>query len=180
MKSRPRPQPRPWPTPAELLGMETAATALSAAMPTPSDERVTPPSERSEGVTPTDLKAKSEGVTPTRPIPTRPIREDRSMKLKADETELVGGWTEDPASSLNDAVTQRINDLVKHELQHIAADASGWDHLYRDPSDGRLWELVYPNSGWHGGGPPLLRVISLDLARDKYGIRAKTSRVPSR
>jgi hypothetical protein len=41
--------------------------------------------------------------------------------------------------------------------------------LYRDPQDGRLWELTYPHSDWHGGEPPDLRHISSGEAASKYG-----------
>jgi len=43
--------------------------------------------------------------------------------------------------------------------------------LYRDPQDGRSWELTYPHSDWHGGEPPDLRHISSGEAASKYGNR---------
>jgi Immunity protein 27 len=44
------------------------------------------------------------------------------------------------------------------------------DVLYVDPSDSRYWELIYPDSQLHGGGPPTLRNLSEAAARKKYGI----------
>jgi len=41
--------------------------------------------------------------------------------------------------------------------------------LYRDPDDGRYWERTYPQSELHGGGPPELRVLATEDARQKYG-----------
>ena len=52
----------------------------------------------------------------------------------------------------------------------LGGDASGWDVLFRDPTDGRLWELIYPQSEPHGGGPPQLRCLTADEARQKYGV----------
>jgi hypothetical protein len=68
-----------------------------------------------------------------------------------------------------DSTARRIEFLIKDLLHQLANDASGWDVLYRDPNDGRLWELTYPKSGWQGGGPPRLTCITADAAREKYG-----------
>jgi hypothetical protein len=63
----------------------------------------------------------------------------------------------------------RIHELVRSHLSKLGCDASGWETLYVDPVDGRLWELTYPQSGLHGGGPPELRCLTRDEARRKYG-----------
>jgi hypothetical protein len=88
--------------------------------------------------------------------------------LASNETELVGSWTVKDNRILKDDVTDRIEWLIMHSLRQIGTDASGWDTLFRDPADGRLWELIYPQSETHGGGPPLLRNISPEIACDKY------------
>ena len=49
-----------------------------------------------------------------------------------------------------------------------ACVSAGWETLYRDPRDGRLWELTYPQSEMHGGGPRRLHVLSRDEAAAKY------------
>jgi hypothetical protein len=69
-----------------------------------------------------------------------------------------------------DDTSVRIDWLVKHVLTEIATDFSGWDVLYQDPKDGRYWELTYPQSEMHGGGPPRLRYMPEEEARKKYGI----------
>ena len=68
-----------------------------------------------------------------------------------------------------DDTAERIEWLATHVLEKIAIDASGWDTLFRDPSDDRLWELTYPESWQHGGGPPRLAVLSKGEAAEKYG-----------
>jgi len=54
-------------------------------------------------------------------------------------------------------------------LSKVARDSSGWDSLYVDPSDNRFWELTYPESASHGGGPPHLKCLSRMEVREKYG-----------
>jgi hypothetical protein len=44
---------------------------------------------------------------------------------------------------------------------------NGWNALYRDPNDCRYWELTYPEGELHGGGPPQLRCLTADEARQK-------------
>jgi hypothetical protein len=91
------------------------------------------------------------------------------MKLRPDETDLVGQWRRVGDAVEADATARRIERLIAGELQQIGNDVSGWDVLYRDPNDGRLWELTYPNSERHGGGPPRLTCIAHEAARRKYG-----------
>jgi hypothetical protein len=89
--------------------------------------------------------------------------------LEPAEDRLVGRWLPDDGRIVADATCRRIEWLIKNRLQRIAVDSTGWDMLYRDPRDGRLWEHSYADSGSHGGGPPCLQVISPDIARAKYG-----------
>jgi hypothetical protein len=89
-------------------------------------------------------------------------------ELQPDETELVGQWLNTGGRIQGDSGCRRIEWLVSERLRRLGADASGWDVLYRDPRDGRLWELTFPMSEMHGGGPPRLSLISPDAAASKY------------
>jgi hypothetical protein len=89
--------------------------------------------------------------------------------MTPDETEIVGRWTIAQGRVASDENCQRISDLVGGYLLKIGHDSSGWSNLYRDPGDGRFWELTYPQSNLHGGGPPELRCLSQQAARSKYG-----------
>jgi len=53
-------------------------------------------------------------------------------------------------------------------LEKVGHDIGGWDKLYRDPATGALWQLTYPHSEMHGGGPRHLAAISIADARGKY------------
>lgn len=92
------------------------------------------------------------------------------MKIHPDETEIRGSWTQSGKDVVADDACRRIDQLVSSYLEMVGHDASGWDALYRDPADGRYWELLYPQSDLHGGGPPVLRNVSPEDARSKYGV----------
>jgi len=80
----------------------------------------------------------------------------------------VGQWITRDGGVFADEACQRIAWLVENRLRKLATDESGWDVLYEDPVDGRLWERIYPDSGMHGGGPPALILIPLHEAEAKY------------
>lgn len=90
-----------------------------------------------------------------------------TARLDPDETELVGAWVSEGARVIRDPVDQRI-DAVVARLEEVARSSDGWDTLYRDPSDGRYWELTYPQSGMHGGGPKRLANVPGEIAISKY------------
>ena len=90
-------------------------------------------------------------------------------RLRPDETELVGSWVMIDRQMTADPVTRRIEALTLQGLEQVAD--GGWTKLYRDPIDGRYWELTYPRGEMHGGGPPALTLLTLDMARQRYGIR---------
>lgn len=91
------------------------------------------------------------------------------MKLAPSEVLLTGQWTTDQGHVLADDACRRIDELTRATLQEMGRDSSGWDVLYRDFDDGRFWELTYPQSHLHGGGPPQLRCLTLNEAKIKYG-----------
>ena len=92
------------------------------------------------------------------------------MKIRPHETEIRGSWTRSGREVVADDACRRIDQLASSHLEEVGHDATGWDTLYRDPTDGRYWELIYPQSNQHGGGPPLLRQVGPDELRSKYGV----------
>ncbi|SRR6266571_1771750 len=98
---------------------------------------------------------------------------ESAIEPSPNETELRGNWI--PASDgllVDDATERRIECLVNGYFEHLADDWTGWESLYRDPRDGRLWELTYPHGEMHGGGPRLLRAVSRDQVAGKYASAA--------
>ncbi len=92
------------------------------------------------------------------------------MELQPDEMVLSGRWLVEDGRVVADDVCRRIKWLMESWLERLATDSTGWDTLYRDPRDGRLWEHMYPQSEMHGGGPPQLSVISPEVAAAKYRV----------
>jgi hypothetical protein len=97
------------------------------------------------------------------------MRTDVQLKPADNETDLFGAWHVKRDKVVADPVCGRIEWLISNHLVQLGADSSGWDELYRDPHDGRLWELTWPQSEMHGGGPPRLTCLTIDAARGKYG-----------
>lgn len=90
------------------------------------------------------------------------------MQLRSSETELVGSWTQAKDNIVKDQTCNRIEFLTTTCLDLVGTSPDGWDKLYIDRGDGRYWELIFPNSDAHGGGPPTLRNLSIFQVREKY------------
>jgi hypothetical protein len=90
--------------------------------------------------------------------------------LAPDEQALAGSWTEAGRGSVHDEVDRRILWLVSHRLTLLGVAEGGWRQLYRDPRDGRLWELTFPHGSLHGGGPRRLVYVEEAVARARYEI----------
>jgi hypothetical protein len=91
------------------------------------------------------------------------------MKFKDGETELVGGWVMRNGRMAGDEIELRIDDIITHHLKKVGAAGGGWEMLFQDPTDGRIWELTFSRGEMQGGGPRTLRLIGLEQARQKYG-----------
>ena len=92
-------------------------------------------------------------------------------KLQPNERVLTGNWLVQAGHARRDATCERIEWLTAHQLRKIADSPQwgAWKTLYRDLDDGRYWERTYPQSEMQGGGPPQLRHLTIDEAKQKYG-----------
>ena len=86
------------------------------------------------------------------------------------KTELVGSWIMSKGQMTDDETSQVIEDLTKNHFRRLAVTSGGWETLYVDPRDQRLWELTFPKSEMHGGGPKALRLLTPAAAKQKYGL----------
>jgi hypothetical protein len=98
------------------------------------------------------------------------IAEYRTMeRLGSAETALLETRLTVDGESLRGPVSLRMDHLIAHDLVEIGTADAGWSTLYQDPEDGRYWELTYPMSDMHGGGPRSLTLVSDAVAAQKYG-----------
>ena len=72
------------------------------------------------------------------------------------------------AGFMVEIMTETEIDAALAGLKKLGHDRSGWDTLYRDPASGKLWEVTYPESQRHGGGPRQMSEISSSAAGVKY------------
>lgn len=93
--------------------------------------------------------------------------------LSADESCLTGSWSVSNGRMVEDEVCRRINELIDTCLTMIGSDQTGWEILYKDPSDGRLWILTYPQASMQGGGPPKLCCASIDEVKGRFELISK-------
>ena len=91
-----------------------------------------------------------------------------SRDLQATETTLQGDSVDLGTRIVPDEVNVRISYLVRARLQSVATAEGGWLHLFRDPADGRYWELSYPEGQEDRTGPRRLAVIEPAVATGKY------------
>ncbi len=85
-----------------------------------------------------------------------------------EEAELNGKWLFENGKVVGDETEERIWELVENRFTRLADRDGGWVILYRDPADRSLWELSFPQSGLHGGGPARLIRLTEDQVRDLY------------
>jgi hypothetical protein len=90
--------------------------------------------------------------------------------LGKSETELEGKWIVEEGQVRADAICDRIEWLIANHLKKMGGSrqSGGWETLFQDPNDGRFWEKTYPLGGMHGGGPPMLCVVTEEQAHSKY------------
>lgn len=91
------------------------------------------------------------------------------MLLKPVETELQGFWIDLGSAMVPDSTWERIKNLTDSSLILIKQGKEG-KTLYRDPADGRFWELIYSRPELKDGGPPLLKEIAADFALQIYDL----------
>jgi hypothetical protein len=65
----------------------------------------------------------------------------RNTMIEPDEILLAGKWSVEGTKIVADQTTQRIEVLLSEHLTKVIASVDGWSQLYRDPNDGRLWQL---------------------------------------
>ena len=93
------------------------------------------------------------------------------MKIKKEETNIIGQWTFNGSKMIENDQCKRIDWLITHYLKLVATDTTGWLKLYQDPEDGRYWQLNFEQGEMQGGGPPSLIMLIDSEAHAKYDLK---------
>ncbi len=92
------------------------------------------------------------------------------LLVQSGESVLQGLWIDLGSRMEKDVAWQRIEWLVAEHFERLASADSGLESLYRDPTDGRLWEL-FPVRPELGEKSPLqLAVIDPQVAAERFEI----------
>jgi hypothetical protein len=83
------------------------------------------------------------------------------------KTVIEGHWLFDGKRVTGDEACEQIDSLIP-TLTFLASREGGWTRLFRDPDRTVFWELTYPQSEMHGGGPPRLESYSIEEVRAHY------------
>jgi len=71
------------------------------------------------------------------------------------EEEIIGKWIFKNGEVIADSNCRLIESLIENDLKEIKTSEDGWTKLYEE-KNGSIWELTFPESHLHGGGPPKL------------------------
>ncbi|WP_200974468.1 Imm27 family immunity protein [Echinicola sp. 20G] len=74
------------------------------------------------------------------------------------EKEIIGKWVFKDGKTVADANCHLIESMIKNDLKEFENSEDGWTRRYKH-ANGSIWELTYPESHLHGGGPPKLSRI---------------------
>ena len=70
------------------------------------------------------------------------------------------------------AVAEQIGNpesYARAHLRELIVDDVEWQVLFQCPETGILLKMLFPHSGYHGGGPPELMRTSIEEASDEFG-----------
>lgn len=81
------------------------------------------------------------------------------MEEMSHPTDLHDLWSFENGEVVNRGDGAAINDLLATKLEKIGTHDEGWTTIYRHRETQQVWELSYPQSEMHGGGPRRLRLI---------------------
>jgi hypothetical protein len=85
-----------------------------------------------------------------------------------EERVLIGKWIEQGDRVVGDEICKRIEKLIADCLRRVGNREGGWTVLYLDDETGIYWELTFPESGMHGGGPPALTRLEFEEVKTLY------------
>jgi len=91
---------------------------------------------------------------------------DDAAKPSSPLEDLADHWVVRGSKVSAEGDAAKIDALLSAELIKLSTADGGWRTLYRHRRTGGLWELSYPQSEMHGGGPRRLRQLALLVPED--------------
>lgn len=82
--------------------------------------------------------------------------------------EFRGKWIKVGNQIVADETCKLLAKLTSEKFVRVAEREGGWTILFQDPEDQSYWELSYPESEWHGGGPPQLVELDIEQLHTLY------------
>jgi hypothetical protein len=61
-------------------------------------------------------------------------------------------------------------EFARTNLVQVVVDDRNWKVLHRNPDTGEYWRESFPQSGMHGGGPPVFEKISEETAKKEFDV----------
>lgn len=91
---------------------------------------------------------------------------DDAAKSSSPLEALADHWVVRGSKVSAEGDAAKIDALLSADLIKLSTADGGWRTLYRHRRTGGLWELSYPQSEMHGGGPRRLRQLALLVPED--------------
>ncbi len=76
------------------------------------------------------------------------------------ELTIKGKWILSNDKIIKDSNCLLIEEMIINQLEVAGTSLDGWTITYRDEATGEIWELTYPKSYLHGGGPLTLTKLN--------------------
>ncbi|WDE10651.1 Imm27 family immunity protein [Thalassomonas haliotis] len=71
---------------------------------------------------------------------------------------------------MNKIIGNEVSAFIDRECVEVTTDNSGWESLFKNTETNQYWVRTYPDSSLHGGGLPLLTLITETEARDRFNV----------
>lgn len=84
---------------------------------------------------------------------------------------ITGKWIKEGKNIIKDSNCALIKKKLTNDLIKVAISIDGWDILFKGRNFDLYWELTYPQSELHGGGPARLESFNYNEIKNKYSMK---------
>jgi hypothetical protein len=83
----------------------------------------------------------------------------RGLRRMASSEDLRDVWYAEDGKVIAREDAAAIDEMLATKLEEVRTEEGGWVVIFRHRDTNQLWELSYPQSELHGGGPRRLRLV---------------------